>query len=171
VVRDVSSAAAAIVSTVARPACCTGVLRGSWRPLLRALSVPPPHQQQIVTLAWSSWMGAWDQQSLANSFSTMVLTPPAVTDWVTNSVASNHTTSDVGNLTSVHPPTSTDPSSIIVGNGSALPTTLVGDSALSSLFYLNNVLVTPDIILKNYLFIVLPLTIGIPWSLSRLAFL
>jgi hypothetical protein len=72
----------------------------------------------------------------------MAMTPPVVTD----SGASNHTTSDVGNLTSVHPPTSTDPSSIIVGNRSSLPVTSVGDSALLGPFYLNNVLVTPDII-------------------------
>jgi hypothetical protein len=94
----------------------------------------------------------WDQQSLANSFSTMALTPPVVTDWVTDSGASNHTTSDVGNLTSVHPPISADPPSIIVGNGSALPVTSVGDPAISSMFYLNNVLITPDII-QNLLYI------------------
>jgi hypothetical protein len=74
------------------------------------------------------------------------LTPPTVTDWVADSGASNHTTSDAGNFTSIHPTTSTDPSSIIVGNGSALPITSVGDSALPGPFYLNNVLVTPDII-------------------------
>jgi hypothetical protein len=49
-------------------------------------------------------------------------------------------------LTSVCLPTSTDPSSIIVGNGSALPVTTVGDSALPGPFYLNNVLVIPNII-------------------------
>jgi hypothetical protein len=49
-------------------------------------------------------------------------------------------------LTSVRPPTSTDPSSIIAGNGSSLLVTSVGDSALPDLFYLNNVLVIPDII-------------------------
>jgi hypothetical protein len=74
------------------------------------------------------------------------LTPPAVTDWVIDSGASNHTISDAGNLTSVHPPTSTDPSSIIVSNRSALPVTSVENSALPDPFYLNNVLVTHDII-------------------------
>jgi hypothetical protein len=83
---------------------------------------------------------------LANSFNTMALTPLMVTDWVVDSDASNHTTSDAGNLTSVHPPASIDPSSIIVSNESALPVTLVGDSALPDPFYLNNVLVTSDII-------------------------
>jgi hypothetical protein len=63
-----------------------------------------------------------------------------------DSDASNHTTSDASNLISVRPPTFTNPSSIIVGNGSALPVTSVGDLALPGLFYLNNVLVTPDII-------------------------
>jgi hypothetical protein len=82
----------------------------------------------------------------------MALTPATVTDWVADSGASNHTTSDVGNLSSVHPPTSTDPSSIIVCNGSALPVTSVGDSAISDPFYLNNVLVTPDII-QNLLYV------------------
>jgi hypothetical protein len=82
----------------------------------------------------------------------MALTPLMVIDWVTDSGTSNHTTSDVGNLTSVRPPTSTDPSSIIVGNRLALPVTSVGDLALPLLFYLNNILVTPDII-QNLLFV------------------
>jgi hypothetical protein len=88
----------------------------------------------------------WDQQSLANSFSTMALTPLAITDRVADSGASNHTTSDIGNLTSVRLPTSTDPSSIVVGNGSAFLVTPVGDSALPGPFYLNNVLFILDII-------------------------
>jgi hypothetical protein len=94
----------------------------------------------------------WDYQSFGNSFSTMVLTPPTVNEWVADSDASNHTTSDAGNLTSVRPPTSNDPSFIIAGNGSALPVTSVGDSALPGPFYLNNVLVIPDII-QNLLFV------------------
>jgi hypothetical protein len=88
----------------------------------------------------------------------MALTPLTVTDWVADSGSSNHTTSDAGTLTFVrppldagtltvvHPPTSTDLSSIVVGNGSAQPVTSVGDSTLPSPFYLNNILVTLDII-------------------------
>jgi hypothetical protein len=60
-------------------------------------------------------MGLWDQQSLANSFNTMTMVPPAVIDWVADSGASNNTTSDAGNLTSVCPPHINDHSSIIVG--------------------------------------------------------
>jgi hypothetical protein len=95
----------------------------------------------------------------------------AVIDWVADSGASNHTTLNAGNLTSVHPLTSTNPSSIIVGNESALLITSIGDSTLLSLFYLNTVLVTPDIIQNLYLFVILLLTIGVPWNLTRLAFL
>jgi hypothetical protein len=75
----------------------------------------------------------------------MALTPPMVTDWITDSDASNHTTSDVGNLTSVHPPISIDPLSIIGGNRPALSVTSVGDLTLLDPFYLNNVLITLDI--------------------------
>jgi hypothetical protein len=76
----------------------------------------------------------------------MVMVPPAVTNWVAESNASNHATSDAGNLTYVHPPHINDPSSIIVENKSSLPVTSVGDTALPSPFYLNNVLATLDII-------------------------
>jgi hypothetical protein len=76
----------------------------------------------------------------------MALTPPVVTDWVADSGASNYTTSDADNLTTVCPSTSTDHSFIVVGNGSALLVTSIGDSTFFGLFYLNNVLVTPDII-------------------------
>jgi hypothetical protein len=120
-------------------------------PSFTPLSVPPLHQQQVAVPAWSRWTGVWDQQSLTNSFITMALTPPVVTDWVTDSGASNHITSDAGNLTSVRPPTFTDPSSIIIGNGSALSITSVGDSALPGPFYLNNILITPDIIQKKFI--------------------
>jgi hypothetical protein len=38
------------------------------------------------------------------------------------------------------------PSSIIVSNGSVLPVTSVGDSVLPGLFYLNDVLLAPDLV-------------------------
>jgi hypothetical protein len=76
----------------------------------------------------------------------MAIVPPVVIDWVADSDACNHTISDVGNLTSVCPSHINDPSFIIVGNRSSLPVTSVGDMTLLGPFYLNNVLVTPDII-------------------------
>jgi hypothetical protein len=78
---------------------------------------------------------------------------------------------DADNLTSIHPPVSTDPSYIVVGNGSTLPVTSVGDSTLLGSFYLNNVLVTLILFKIFYLFVILPLTIGVPWSLTHLTFL
>jgi hypothetical protein len=91
-------------------------------------------------------MSSWDQQPLAHSFHTMMMVLPTVTDRVAYFGASNHTTSSVGNLTAVRSPLPTDHSSIVVGNGSSLLVTLVGNTTLLSLFYLNNVLGTPDII-------------------------
>jgi hypothetical protein len=69
-----------------------------------------------------------------------------VTDWVADSGASNHITSKVGNLTSVHPPYINDPLSVIVGNKSSLPVTSLGDTTLPGQFYLNIILVTTNII-------------------------
>jgi hypothetical protein len=90
----------------------------------------------------------WDQQSLAHSFNTMVLHPPptSVQDWVADSGATYHTTSSVGNISTARPLNSSNPSSIIAGNGSSLPVTLVGDSVLPGPFYLNNILLAPDMV-------------------------
>ena len=56
-----------------------------------------PQQQVYQAPSQSPWTGSWNQQALANSFSTMSLTPPAVTDWVMDSGASNHMT-PAGNI-------------------------------------------------------------------------
>jgi hypothetical protein len=42
--------------------------------------------------------------------------------------------------------TSSNPSSVIVGNGSSLPITSVGDSVLPEPFYLNDILLAPDMV-------------------------
>jgi hypothetical protein len=60
----------------------------------------PLYQQAAPTplLGWNPWVGTgWDQQSLSNSFNTMVLHPPptSVQDWVADSGATHHTTSAV----------------------------------------------------------------------------
>jgi hypothetical protein len=115
-------------------------------PPLMPLPIHRGQQQAPALAAWSPWTGSWDQQSLANFFNTMIMVPPVVTDWMTDSDASNHTTSNAGNLTSIHLAHINDPSSIIVGNRSSVPVTSVGDTTLFSSFYLNNVLVISDII-------------------------
>jgi hypothetical protein len=83
-----------------------------------------------------------------NSFSTMALQPPhnSVNDWVADSGASYHTTHSVGNISNPRPLNSTSPSSIVIGNGSTLPVTSVGDSVIPGPFYLNNILLAPDIV-------------------------
>jgi hypothetical protein len=79
-------------------------------------------------------------------------TPPSLTEWVTDSSVSNHFTSDPDNISLSRLPNHVILSSIIVHNRSVLLVTSVGDTVLPGLFYLNNVIIIPDII-KNLLFI------------------
>jgi hypothetical protein len=72
--------------------------------------------------------------------------PTLVQDWVVDSGVMHHTTPSVGNISTPHPLNSSNPSSIIVGNGSSLPVTSVGDLVLPEPFYLNNILLTPDMV-------------------------
>jgi hypothetical protein len=109
----------------------------------------PLYQQAAPGPGWNPWLGASrDQQSLANSFTFMALHPPptSVQDWVVDSGATHHTTPSVGNISTLCPFASSNPSSIIVGNCSSLPITSVGDSVLPEPFYLNNILLTPDMV-------------------------
>jgi hypothetical protein len=78
----------------------------------------------------------------------MALHPPltSVQDWVADSGAMHHTTLSVGNISTPHPLNSSNPSSIIVGNGSSLSTNSVGDSVLPGPFYLNNILLALDMV-------------------------
>jgi hypothetical protein len=111
----------------------------------------PLYQQAAPTPSpgWNPWVGAgWDQQSLAHSFNTMAPHPPStsVQDWVADSGATYHTTPSVGHIFTPRPLNSSNPSSIIVGNGSSLPITTVGDSVLPGPSYLNNILLAPDMV-------------------------
>jgi hypothetical protein len=60
--------------------------------------------------------------------------------------ATHHTNPLVDNITMLHPSNSSHPPSIVVGNGSSLPITSVGDSILPGPFYLNNILLAPDMV-------------------------
>jgi hypothetical protein len=123
--------------------------------------VSAPGTSQLVTLDY--------QQSLTNSFNTMALTPPpTIQDWVADLGASHHSTPSAGNISHPRTLTSFSPSSIIVGNGFTLPITSVGDSVLSGPFYLNNILLAPDLVQVYFLCVVLPLITGVLWSLTRL---
>jgi hypothetical protein len=128
----------------------TGPLRVS-RPPVRATAaataaiVPAGHPDPRM----EPWLSAgWDQQLLANSFSTMALhlSPTSVQDWVADSGVTHHTTPSVDNISTLRPLASSNPSSIIVGNGSSLPITSVGDSVLPGPFYLNNILLVPNMV-------------------------
>jgi hypothetical protein len=65
---------------------------------------------------------------------------------VVDSGATHHITPSVGNISTPHPLNSSNPSSIIVGNGSSLSVTSVGDSVLPRPFYLNNILLASDMV-------------------------
>jgi hypothetical protein len=93
---------------------------------------------------WSPLARGWDLASLAAAFSTMALAPPSL-DWIIDSGASYHTTPAAGMLSRSHPPHSSHPTSIVVGNDSTLPVTSVGVPVLYGPFYLNDVLVAPHI--------------------------
>lgn len=102
---------------------------------------------------WTPMSGAssWDQAALANAFKTMTLSPPPSGEWYIDSGASNHMTSDPGNLSVAYPPPLSSPTSIVVGNGSLLPITSTGSTSLVCFdrpLHLRNVLATPQII-KN----------------------
>jgi hypothetical protein len=78
----------------------------------------------------------------------MALHPPptSVQDWVVDFDAMHHTTSLAGNISTLHHLVSSNPSSIIISNGSSLPIISVGDSVLPRSFYLNDILLAPDMV-------------------------
>jgi len=120
-----------------------------------ASAAPPPgapYPSYPTPLTWgqprpppSSPLG-WDSASLVQSLSTMGLTPPVSTDCIADSGASYHTTSNAGILSSVRPPPSSCPSSIMVGNGTCLPVTSMGNADAHGPFCLSNVFVAPHIV-------------------------
>ena len=88
----------------------------------------------------------WDPTAFVHSFSTMALTPPVGPDWIADSGATYHTTPDPGILSSVHPPSSSHPSSIMVANGSCLPVTFVGAAGTHGSFRVPNDFVKPSMV-------------------------
>jgi hypothetical protein len=75
------------------------------------------------------------------------LQPPntVVDDWVANSGTSHHTTPLAGKISTFRPLNSANHSLIVVGNGSTLQVTSVGDSVIPGPFYLSIMLV-PNIV-------------------------
>jgi hypothetical protein len=89
--------------------------------LLRADLDPTSSYAQLVVAE------GWYQAALAQSFSTVGLTPLVGTEWMADSGASYHTTPDAGIISSVRSPHPSCPS-IMVGDGSCLPVTSVGSA-------------------------------------------
>lgn len=90
---------------------------------------------------------SWDPQALA-SLQTPTLQPPLVHDWCMDTGAETHMTSNSGNLSTSSPPSSSTPTSIVVGDGSILPVTCTGSTLFPSdrgYLRLNNVLVSPQL--------------------------
>jgi hypothetical protein len=77
-----------------------------------------------------------------------------------DSGVTHHTTPSAGNISTLRPLASFNPSSIVVGNGSSLLITSVGDSVLLRPFYLNNILLALTWFKVSSMFVVLPLTMG-----------
>lgn len=72
----------------------------------------------------------WDQASLAGSFNTTTLQQPATNEWYMDTGAMAHMTSDFGTLSFTHPPNPNSPSHIVVGNGSTIPVSSIGQTNL-----------------------------------------
>jgi hypothetical protein len=112
----------------------------------------PIAQQQQQQAPWTPMAGgSWNQGSLIDNFSTMSLNVPSPSnEWYIDSGAGSHMANNAGILTSSYP-SSSHPSSIVVGNGASLPVTSVGSSSFITpcrSLVLSNVLVAPGII-KN----------------------
>jgi hypothetical protein len=65
----------------------------------------------------------WDQPALANTFHTMSLTPLLTGERYMDTGVNSDMTFDFSNLLSIQPPSLSNPTTIVVGNGSLLPVT------------------------------------------------
>jgi hypothetical protein len=80
------------------------------------------------------------------AFQTPTLTPPMGPEWIMDTGSTYHITPDPGILTSVRPPSSSLPSSIMVANSSCLPITSVGATGTPGSFRIPDVLVAPSLV-------------------------
>jgi hypothetical protein len=111
------------------PASCPGHSSSS-----RCTSTPPQSQDGTPGSAQAGTSSRWPTPSAP--WRTTGTLPRSRTEWRTSA---RRTTPSVGNISTLHPLASSNPSSIVVGNGSYFPITSVGDSILPGPFYLNNI--------------------------------
>ncbi|KAL4587848.1 hypothetical protein LXL04_000722 [Taraxacum kok-saghyz] len=116
--------------------------------------VPP---QQAFQVSQPTFMNQWPTNASSEStaipqmFNTMTLNDPGQGGWFMDTGATAHLHSDAGILKSVLDNNSISSSSVLVGDGSSIPVTKVGNTTLPNpyrTFTLKNVLITPRII-KN----------------------
>jgi hypothetical protein len=136
----------------ARPpaAMFVGAQPGFTSPPGFAFASPSPWTSTPAASSWPTSPTAppsgpvgWDAATLAATFQTPTLTPPMGPKWIADTGATYHITPDHGILTSVHPPSSSLPSYIMVANGSCLPVTSVGVAGTPDSFRIPDVLVAP----------------------------
>jgi hypothetical protein len=130
-----------------------GVQPGFTSPPGFAFASPSPWTSTPAASLWptspaapSSGPIGWDAAALAAAFQTPTLTPPMGPEWIADTGATYHITPDHGILTSVRPPSSSLPSSIMVANGSCLPVTFVGVASTPGSFCIPDVLVAPSLV-------------------------
>jgi hypothetical protein len=133
------------------------------RPPLEPIPQPRPQQQPSEAPAPAPTAGAdqwappgfyhpmaglpsWDTQSLASAFSTTTLQQPPTNEWYFDSGATSHMRSSSSSLSHFSFPWYPTPSSIVVGDGSLLPVVGTGSTELPHSLFLNNILVSPQII-------------------------
>jgi hypothetical protein len=106
-----------------------------------AIPVGPSYaSSELDTLEWRGLGPAVARELLQHHDATAAHN--SVNDWVADSSASHHTTPSISNISNPRPLNSASPSSIVVGNGSTLSVT----SVIPEPFYLNNILLAPDIV-------------------------
>ena len=110
-----------------------------------------PHALQASYSAPAPSAPQWDQAALIAALNQLSVQPPSAPggEWILDSGASSHMGSGSGILSS--PPHPSTPSTIIVGDGSALPITTVGSASLptnSRSLSLLDILISPSLI-KN----------------------
>ncbi|CAN6163028.1 unnamed protein product [Urochloa humidicola] len=68
----------------------------AWTPPGPPAATPWPSPAQAWAPPAPTWPGGWDATALAQSFSTVGLTPPVTAEWVADTGASHYTTPDAG---------------------------------------------------------------------------
>jgi hypothetical protein len=125
---------------------------------------PPPPSASLYS-------NGWDQQALAAQIQMLQLQQPPHPDWYFDTGATNHVTSDAGTLSSTAPPSSSTPSSIVVGDGSLVPSHPPAPLIFYIIFFLIMFYLLHTLLRTLFPSVSLPLTIIAVWNLILLVVL